>query len=191
MTPLTKKECCEKCFSVNAGINTCVDTCLCHTPQKKQCGLHPNSTKCGKENPNCGFFGVAPQEKGGVCSKCGLYRRHASNCSQEKGDSLDSLVRDLTKVGSISKSEARRRIQVLLTATEECVRKETICTRWHSEINDPNGLVDPLKEAYQRGIAEMREEIAKITSYMMQNGELGISREKALHCLDQGGKYVE
>ena len=89
--------------------------------------------------------------------------------NEPQQESLDELVRDLTKVGSIPKSEAKRRIENLLTQEKERAYQEGRDVEHLSHIKDAEFADSIAQEAKELGVKETREKIRKIVEDRIKN----------------------
>lgn len=85
-----------------------------------------------------------------ICGNHGSEKEHDNPASEELGE----LIRDLTKVGSIAKSEARRRIEALLQAEREKAYEDL-------RKGYPAGYVDGLSAGEIKARSSFADELIK------------------------------
>lgn len=105
MTNESKNQCCVFCEN-GTGLPCNERTCSCYQPR------HSQDSVCEHE-----YSGQNPN----FTRKCILCDKRIEPTPNK---SLDILIRDLTQVGSIPKSEARRRIEELIKSERERIYKE-------------------------------------------------------------------
>src|SRR3990167_5287918 len=103
--------CCNKCDDPFPGIGVAKICnsykCICHQEPPKECQHKTLDSKF----PTCQH-----------CLDCPWAKCHEDTEPPE--EELNELIRDLTKVGSISKSEVKRRISQLLAKQKEEIKEK-------------------------------------------------------------------